>query len=199
MVIDANGSWVGPTASVQWASIQGMPTDIADGDDDTLTQLSCLAGEIVGWTGTAWSCVADNGLTEAEVEHYITNAPIDLATGSMMGGMDLVTVDADQDSLGSLSCMAGDVAKWDAVLGSWVCATDDNEQDWNTLQGIPSDLADGDNDVLGGLNCMAGQVAHFDGAMWSCLDVASLFDMDGDGLSLWDDCDDADPIQRAKR
>ena len=53
MVIDANGSWVGPTLSVQWGDIGGIPSDLADGDDDTLSQLACLAGQNrqLGWHG----------------------------------------------------------------------------------------------------------------------------------------------------
>ena len=46
------------------------------------------------WPGL-WTCADDNGLTEAQVETYITNAPLDLASGTTMGGLDLLTT-ADQ-------------------------------------------------------------------------------------------------------
>ena len=69
---------------------------------------------ILSWNGQVWGCADDNGLTEAEVEAYITNAPIDLAVGSMVGSEFIVTESTDQDRLASLglSCQTGDVPKW---------------------------------------------------------------------------------------
>ena len=40
VVIDAAGNWVGPTPAVGWNDLSGVPADIADGDQDTNTQLS---------------------------------------------------------------------------------------------------------------------------------------------------------------
>ena len=51
LIIDQNGSWVGPTMSVSWSNVTGIPGDLLDGDDDTLATLSCAPGEIVSWSG----------------------------------------------------------------------------------------------------------------------------------------------------
>ena len=52
LVVDGNGSWVGPTVATEWGQISSIPNDLADGDDV---------------------------LTEAQVEGYITNSPLSLA------------------------------------------------------------------------------------------------------------------------
>ena len=70
----------------QWTDVQGIPADIADGDADTLAG-NCSTGEFLGWDGTAWACAADNGLTEAEVEAYVTNGPLDLNAATTVGGL----------------------------------------------------------------------------------------------------------------
>ena len=64
LVIDSNGSWVGPTVATAWNDITGIPSDIADGDNDTQ-------------------------LTETQVENYIQNDSIDLASGSTLNGDEL--------------------------------------------------------------------------------------------------------------
>ena len=123
LIVDGSGAWV-PTINLSWADILNIPADLVDGDDDTLASLSCMTGQIVGWNGNNWICTDDNGLTEAEVETYITNSPIDLASGSMVGGDAIVTVSTDQDALGGLSCINGDIPKWDSVLNAWGCDND---------------------------------------------------------------------------
>ena len=35
VVIDTNGSWVGPMIAVNWTDVVGVPADLADGDGDT--------------------------------------------------------------------------------------------------------------------------------------------------------------------
>jgi len=46
--------------SAPWSGLSGVPTDIADGDDDTLAGLSCDNGQIAEWNGTAWVCGDDD-------------------------------------------------------------------------------------------------------------------------------------------
>ena len=58
-VIDSSGSWVGPAMQVSWSAVQGIPSDLADGDDDTLSGINCSAGQILGWDGGQWACAAD--------------------------------------------------------------------------------------------------------------------------------------------
>ena len=50
--------------------------------------------------------------------------------------------DGDADTLGSMSCATGQVARWDSVAGQWVCATD--------------------TATLGNMSCATGQLAIYD-------------------------------------
>lgn len=224
LVIDSNGSWVGPTIAVNWGDLQGIPADLADGDDDTLSTISCQAGQILSWNGAAWGCADDNGLTESQVEAFVTNDPIDLAAGSQVGGDTIVTQSTDQDRLSSLglNCQNGDVPKWDAVLGDWICDIDSDTSDWATLANIPSDIADGDDDttltenevedfiangaidlalgttvngqsLLAHSGCNDGEFLLYSNGQLTCSTLTALLDNDMDGVLAWDDCDDADP------
>ena len=69
-VVNEAGEWVGPTPTVNWSDIEGMPADFADGiDDDTDTDTdsfaelgtSCLDGDIPVWDSisAAWACDMD--------------------------------------------------------------------------------------------------------------------------------------------
>ena len=40
-------------SALRWNNIDSIPPDIADGDDDTLADVSCLAGEVLGYDGTS--------------------------------------------------------------------------------------------------------------------------------------------------
>lgn len=53
----------GQTASyyLAWANLTGVPTGLADGDDDSLGELACADGDVVRWSGGAWTCGADAG------------------------------------------------------------------------------------------------------------------------------------------
>jgi hypothetical protein len=44
-----------------WSGLTGIPTDIADGDDDTLATLDCSTNQLALWNGTAWACAAPVG------------------------------------------------------------------------------------------------------------------------------------------
>ena len=68
--------------------------------------------------------------------------------------------DGDDDSLGSLACATGQVAKRDG--DNWVCKPDD--------------------DLLGSLSCASGQIAKWNGSAWACaadLDTNSGGDITG--------------------
>jgi len=137
-IIDSNGLWIGPGAQTDWQDIQNMPADIADGDDDQLGGLSCGAGDIVGWDGANWTCLANNGLSESQVEAFVTNDPIDLAPGSTMGGSALLTENS-------------------AI-----------SPDWSAIQNRPAGLDDGDDDSLGATVCGAGELLIYSGNAWTC-------------------------------
>ena len=142
--------------AVNWGNLQNIPADLADGDDDTLAGITCNAGEILGWNGSVWGCAADNGLTEAEVEAFVTNGALDLAAGSMVGGSEIITLATDQDTFADLglSCQNGDVAKWDSAMATWVCDVDiDTDTDTDTV------LSEADVEAFvtnGALNLAAG-------------------------------------------
>ncbi len=50
-----------PAYYLAWSNITGVPADLSNGDDDTLADLSCTAGEIAKWNGSAWDCGDDAG------------------------------------------------------------------------------------------------------------------------------------------
>ena len=60
------------TITPQWSNLQGIPSDIADGDQDTK-------------------------LTESEVENYIINGAINLGSGSQAGGSTILTQNSSID------------------------------------------------------------------------------------------------------
>ena len=48
-----------PAYYLAWSNITGVPADLSNGDDDTLADLSCTAGEIAKWNGSTWACGED--------------------------------------------------------------------------------------------------------------------------------------------
>jgi hypothetical protein len=216
MIIDNSGSWIGPTISLNWQDIQSVPSDILDGDNDTLMTISCSQGEILGWNN-GWACTSDASLSEQDVEGFITNEPLELASGTTMDGSVLTTELSDRDSFSDLgfSCQTGDIPKWDG--SEWQCDIDIN--DFSDLQNIPAGLLDGDNvlseqdvenyiindalslsadttlngeELVAISGCTSGQVLYNDNGNWVCKDFLSLLDNDSDGFLAWNDCDDDD-------
>ncbi len=214
MVIDSNGSWIGQTITVDWNQLTGIPADIADGDADTLAGLNCSQGQIVGWNGNDWICTDDNGLTEAEVENYVTNDALNFAAGSTMDGSELVTTVTDQDSMASLglSCINDDVAKWDSVSLQWYCATDEKLSEADVENYVTNGSLDlsasttlngatiltSADPTIQSISCAQGEVLSYDSGSWTCTSFQSLLDSDGDGVMAWNDCDDSDPLRLSK-
>lgn len=149
-VIDGAGNWVGTMPSVDFNTLTGVPTELTDGDDDTLASITCAVGEILAWGGSAWICASDNTLSETIVESMITNGAIDLAAGTTMAGLDVLTIGSDMDTLADIYCQDGEALVWDGLSGQWDC-------------GISGD-------TLSGLNCTHGQVAKWNNAngVWDC-------------------------------
>jgi len=56
------GTLVGESGSyyLTWSNFVGIPGDLADGDDDTLGDLSCSSAAIARWNGSAWTCSYDD-------------------------------------------------------------------------------------------------------------------------------------------
>ena len=148
-----------------------LPSDLADGDDDTLATLSCSSGEIAGWSGAAWTCVSDNTIDSTELATMLSSNAVDLNASSTIGGQSILT--SDSDTLASLNCLDGEFARWDGFQSLWYCDSDSLEQ----------------------LNCSDGEVVTYDSSFggWVCASVLTLLDADGDGAVSWEDCDDSDP------
>ncbi len=154
LVIDSDGQWVGPVPPVDWADLTGVPEGIADGSDtDTLLSLgvSCLDGDVARWDASLgeWICSEDRDtvLTADEVRSHVGEAPIDLASGSTVGGAALLTgadtlapgwsdltgvpdgfADGeDADTLAARACEDGQILVYSMVGGSWMCGTDTDE------------------------------------------------------------------------
>ena len=147
LVIDSNGQWVGDSPPVSWSTISDIPSDVSDGDNDTQ-------------------------LSEGDVEGYITNESINLASGSMVNGESIVTSSTDQllsesdvegfvtngaldlaegTTIGgkvlqeAISCQEGQILEYSGSLG-WSCSYD-SVLTYDDVLGYvtqnPIDLADG--------------------------------------------------------
>ena len=138
-VIDGSGNWVGPITTVNWSDIDvnSIPSYITDGDDNTQ-------------------------LSEPQVESYITNGAITLASYSEIG--------TEGTILGSNSTL-----DWNNI----------------SAVSIPSDLADGDDDLLADIVCASGEILGFTGVGWSCVsdntltasDIANILNSNVVGLA----------------
>ena len=174
-VVDSGGHWVGQPLTVDWGSVTSIPSGFSDGVDDVLN--------------------------ESQVEDFVSNSALDLASGTTVGGLSIVTPDTDQDSLALFSCTDEQILKYDAIVGDWFCESDNDSLsnlNCNHQQIAHYDSALGawvcaeERGALGMLACSAGQVAYFDGSVWQCQNSTALFDQDGDNIPTWEDCDDTD-------
>ncbi len=171
VVIDASGAWVGPIVALNWSDVVGIPADIQDGDDV---------------------------LSAADVRGIVTDQPLSLASGTSIAGDLIVTQSSDQDSLADLSCVSGDVAKFDASMG-WYCDLDAQLSDAD-VRGIVTDqplsLAAGSSiqgaTLLSDKSCQEGEVLSYQSGVWACKNMIELLDADADGVLAWGDCDDGD-------
>ena len=197
------------TSTLNWANIDPatIPSDLADGDDDTLAGLSCNTGEIVSWGGGAWVCTSDNTLDAAGLQSLIQSTPVDLNLSSTIGGETIVTTQTDADSLGALNCANdGEIARYDLANGTWYCDSEsvDSASVISVVEAEPN-LAlqsgasvDGQTIVTTPPNCVTGQILSYDSPTntWSCIDFSTIVDQDSDGVLSWNDCDDQDPSAR---
>ena len=60
---------------------------------------------MVSWTGSNWSCISDNTLTEQQVENYVTNDAVNLAENSKVDGNRILTTLDQGPSSVDLSCL----------------------------------------------------------------------------------------------
>ena len=150
VVIDSNGSWVGPTINLGWEDIQNVPSDFADGVDN------------------------DTVLTEGEVEDFVTNGALDLAEGTTIGGKALQeSISCQPNQIlqydGSLgwSCAEDSVLTSDDVLG-YVTQ--------NPIDLATSSSVDGKEIVSQNGSCNNGQILTYDfsSSSWACAPSVSI-------------------------
>ena len=132
----------GITASVEGAGV--IAYNAADGPDLQLTSDSA---------GSAW--LTEAGLDRNYPAPVTFNFENSSPTGSMtlqIDGVEVVTTATDQDTVGGLSCVHDQIARWNTVLGAWKCSDDE----------------DTDTDTLGALACGTDQIAKWSGTFWYC-------------------------------
>jgi|GEM_PF-5854292 len=160
------------TASIKWSDIINRPVGLDDGDD----------------TGIA--------LTESQVENFITNSAISLATGSTINSQPIATHDwiYSQNFITGLNyaqiangtgiysdyrpdnvaCTQDQVLKYDAGLNHWICANDAGSSAlaWG---GISGTLAD-QTDLNSALGNKLDSVATFGGDVTGTYDNLAVAD-----------------------
>ncbi|MBA3503210.1 MAG: hypothetical protein H0T65_22810, partial [Deltaproteobacteria bacterium] len=125
---------------------------------------SCAVGQVLKWTGTAWTCQAD-----AVGTGDITSV---VAGPGLMGGG--TTGDVTVSLL--TTCGVSQVLKWNG--STWVCAMD-IDTDTNSGGDITSVTTSAASGLVGGVasgdaalslltNCGTGQILKWTGAAWGC-------------------------------
>jgi hypothetical protein len=51
-----------------WSDLDGIPSSLADGDNDSFAAYTCSNAQILKSTGSGWSCANETTLTEAQVD-----------------------------------------------------------------------------------------------------------------------------------
>jgi hypothetical protein len=150
-----------------WANLTGVPSDLADGDDDTLGDLSCSNGQIAAWNGSAWVCSedsVDDTVSWGEISGIVGTGSTQVAAGDHTHDTRYYT-ESELQTGGSASVH------------------------WGNLTNVPAGLADGDDDTtysagtglgLSGTqfniastyrlpqSCASGQIAAWNGSAWVC-------------------------------
>ena len=122
--IQGEGVILTESSVIPWSQLDAstIPSDLLDGDNDTLASLSCATGEIASWGGGGWICTSDNTLDATALGTLLSNNGVDLNQNTTIGGLDILTPLDDSDTLANLSCINdGDIPKYDLVNGSWYC------------------------------------------------------------------------------
>lgn len=101
-----------------WDEIEGMPEDIADGDNDALGEISCSSDQILVFDGTSWICENNNLALEC------TNEQILKFDGEKWGCSDLPNIDFS-DTLSELNCVDEEIPKKSG--NKWACSIDQND------------------------------------------------------------------------
>lgn len=145
-------------------TLNGVPILTTVDDSDTLAMLTCSDGDVPLYDLVLgeWICSPQTMLSESQVESYIENGPINLASSSTMNGESLISTPP--------TCTDGQILSFDQPNNTWVCI------DFSAV--IDSD---GDG-VFAWLDCDDNDA--------TLLNQSN--DGDCDGFTLADDCDDGD-------
>lgn len=104
---------------IYWDDIQEIPADIADGDDDTLGEITCNTDSgILVFDGISWICENNNFKLEC------TNEQILKFDGEKWVCSDLPNIDFS-DTLSELNCVDGEIPKKNGE--EWICSVDLND------------------------------------------------------------------------
>ncbi|MBR58043.1 MAG: hypothetical protein CMH54_08465 [Myxococcales bacterium] len=121
---------LGYTPEVSWEEILGIPTDIADGDDDT--QLSeTQVVDIASANGFVQQPALDQEAAARQSGIDTVQANVEAVQGDLSAldaslhpiakaGLPADLADGDSDTLSALVCELGEVARWDG--SQWLCA-----------------------------------------------------------------------------
>ncbi len=181
-------------------------------DQDTLGALACLTGQVPKWNGSAWQCDVDQvsppgvdtlGSLNCMPGQLAKFDGVDWVCGPDANTLNVTCndgqvpkwnggttswscgADVDTNTLGSLVCAEGQVAKYVGTF--WTCANDDNALAVTCTDGqIPkwsgtgwTCATDEDTNTLGALACASGEIAKWNGAAWACaVDAVASAGMD---------------------
>ena len=129
-----------PAPNASWPELLHRPADLIDGDDDLLSQISCLHDQVLIYNTTigGWQCGQDDDtkLSAAEVRTLV-------------------------ESFGALQMQAGlTVASSPVVTESSLA--------WSNINSRPSGLDDGDDDLLSTIGCSVGEIPVRSSTGWIC-------------------------------
>jgi hypothetical protein len=116
--------------SGDYDDLLNIPAEIADGDADTLADISCSTTQVIKWNGANWACADDTVLDEADVDAFVSNNGFASASDIFSGAWSALTgvpswlSDGDDDTLAGLTCGDQQVALWNASGGNWYCGDD---------------------------------------------------------------------------
>lgn len=165
-----------------WDGLQGVPPTFVDGfDDDTLAGLTCSAGQIAKWSGTAWVCSEDNvGTGGGGGDITAVYASTGLTGGGSSGDVTLGLAAPYQLPQG---CGNGQLPAWNGTM--WLCTNDDNTTytagTGLVLSGTQFQLAGSYRLPQG---CSSGQLPEWNGSSWICAADNDTTYTAGTGLAL---------------
>ena len=116
----------------------------------------------------------DTQLSPSQVQQFVGQNQINLATGSTLNGSPIITAATDQNT--------------------WLS---ENEVETFIENGpinlSPGSTLDGET-IVTSASCNTSGILSYNGdGTWTCTDFSDLVDIDNDNEMVWNDCDDTDP------